>query len=466
MRKRSFVFLLVAYSTMLFGVGRVSAIAQTIYVSSTMGDDTNDGRSPLSPIRTISLASTKGDTLLLKSGDVFYGRQDFIRKHVSRYGEGHNPVISGYRRIEQPSWEQVQQNVWRLYLIGNAFSGVTFQGSSMLNNIGCFHEYDKDIIHAHRVEQKSQLKKDWDFWQTDNYKNATEIDFDYVYLYLTVNPNNLQLEYSTGSSGSMVQESTVDGINIRGFGKHGIAAKTQSIIRNCWIDAIGGMLFVGYTRFCCYGNGIEFYVNKDIDNAEVSNCLISRCYDSGLTIQASGHGRCQPRNIHIHHNLVSHCCQAWEDFLCNDEDIVYFNCSFDNNVIVYSGDSGFEYSEDRFKYCNVLGGNSKGDRGMIIRDNLFIGGNYYCSSEYKGRYTSNIWQNNTLYTSRDCYLLGNQKGTKDVLRIPKTGTASEVIAQYRHLTGDLTTHISIKSHSYIRRRSKREYKKFLKQHKY
>ena len=78
-------------------------------------------------------------------------------------------------------------------------------------------------------------------------------DFDKIYLYFSGNPNNLFLEVSTGSSGSMIQNSEVSFINFIGFGKHGIAAKDKSRIHDCKIDMIGGMTFVGYSTFCSYG---------------------------------------------------------------------------------------------------------------------------------------------------------------------------------------------------------------------
>ena len=460
------ILALFLFGCLFMGSFRSTAEARTIYVSSSIGSDSNDGYSPERPVKSITIAIERGDTLLLKAGDIFWGRTDFINKTVTRYGEGPNPTISGFKVISKPNWTKYTQNIWVLDLTGNNFSGRAISGSSLLNNIGCFHEIDKDVIHGRRVEKLTELKRDWDFWQKSNYKNATASDFDKLYLYYSGDPNELSLELSTGSSGSMVQNSEVSFVNFIGFGKHGIAAKNKARIHDCRIDMIGGMMFEGYSTFCCLGNGIEFYVNQDISDAEVRDCYISRCYDCGITIQASGLGRCAPRNIRIHHNLISHCCQGWEDFLCNDDDVVYYNCSFDNNTIVYSGDSGFDYFPERFKFCNVLGGNVKGDKGMTIKENVFYGGNFYCSTAFQGRYTSNNWINNKHYVTRGSYILGNYRGTADVLRIPIRGRSNKIIKVYRELTGDSSTRFRVKSEEAIERLSNKAIDNYLKNHTY
>lgn len=460
------ILILLLFGYLFMGSFRSTAEARTIYVSSSIGSDANEGYSPERPVKSITIAIERGDTLLLKAGDIFWGRTDFINKTVTRYGEGPNPTISGFKVISKPNWTKYAQNIWVLDLTGDNFSGRVMSGSSLLNNIGSFHEIDKDVIHGRRVEYLTELREDWDFWQKTNYKNATASDFDILYLYYTGNPNELQLEMSTGSSGSLIQNSEVSHINFIGFGKHGIAAKDKARIHDCRIDMIGGMMFEGYSTFCCLGNGIEFYVNQDISDAEVCDCYVSRCYDCGITIQATGLGRYAPKNIRIHNNLISHCCQGWEDFLRNDDDVVYTNCRFDNNIVVYSGDSGFGYSKERFKYCNVLSGNSNGDRGMIIKENVFYGGNFYCSCSFKGRYTSNKWINNKHFVARGSFILGNYSGTADVLRIPYYGRSTEVVYEYRELTSDNSTRFIVKSQAIIDKQSKKAIRKYLKNHTY
>ena len=165
-------------------------------------------------------------------------------------------------------------------------------------------------------------------------------------------------------------------------------------------------------------------------------------------------------------NLISHCCQGWEDFLRNDPDVRFENCRFENNYVVYSGDSGFGYVPKRKKYCNVLGNNYEGETGMIIRNNTFVGGNFYCSGVYNGKYYSNVWYGNVHYVERGAYLLSEYNGSRDVLLVPVKGSSVTVIAQYRDLTGDNNTRFIVTRASKIKRLSKRIIKKFLKDHSY
>ena len=134
--------------------------------------------------------------------------------------------------------------------------------------------------------------------------------------------------------------------------------------------------------------------------------------------------------------------------------------------MVNAGESGFGYPESRKKRCNVLGNNYEGDKGMIIRKNTFIGGNYYCSGAYNDKYKSNVWDGNTHYIPRGAYLLSNYIGSKDVIEVPTNGSAQLAIYQYRQLTGDLTTKFKVCSQIRLDSLSKRAIKRYLKKHSY
>ena len=222
-------------------------------------------------------------------------------------------------------------------------------------------------------------------------------------------------------------------------------------------------------EYICYGNGIEFWIKKDLSDCLVEKNIITRCYDCACTIQ--GRDLVSPANISIKNNIIVDCCQAWEDFLTNeDPSAVFYQCVFDSNLVINSGSSsGFGYPNSRFKYCHVLGANLKGVKGMIISNNTFIGGNYYCSAPYKDEYKSNVWQGNTCVIKRGDFVLSNYVGTKDVIRIPTekgrfrslSAATDEAIRRYRELTGDKTTRFVIKGNKSINRRIARYKKKYL-----
>lgn len=441
-----------------------------VYVSSSTGHEFYDGRSPETPTSNINKAINSADVVLLKAGDLFYiGGLSITGIRLSRYGEGNNPTICGYKRIITPNWEFVKKNVWRLSLVDDNFTGIVLNGSSASNNICAFHEYDKDEIHGRKVWKRSELQEDWDFWQTETLSMAKPQEYDFVYLYLSRDPNQLKLEMSIYDQALRVSHSVVDGVNFEGFG-FGISAKTNTQIRNCRIDVMGGRIIPEGRGYNCYGNGIEFYLggSTNIENCIVEDCYVSRCYDCGITIQGTGGTIATPRNIIIRNNLITKCCQGWEDFLRNNKDVVYENCTFANNIVIHSGDTnGFGYQKSRFKYCHVLGNNVAGDKGMRIENNVFADGNFYCSGVYNNAYRSNLWSGNKCYIESGSFFLGEYFGRRDVLRVGKSRRASSaVISSYRYLTGDNTTTFYVRSRNRVLNKADKLEKDFLKVHKY
>ncbi|MFT5998840.1 MAG: hypothetical protein ACI81P_001295 [Neolewinella sp.] len=85
--------------------GTVSA--DTFYVSTSSGDDDNDGLTSTSAWQTIGKVNNRfvepGDSILFRAGETFFGRLRFVNESgdpglpvvVSRYGAGERPVIDG-----------------------------------------------------------------------------------------------------------------------------------------------------------------------------------------------------------------------------------------------------------------------------------------------------------------------------------------------------------------------------------
>lgn len=443
-----------------------------IYVSSSTGDDNNTGLSPKVPVKTIRIAQTLGDTILLKGGDVFHEYLILKNKHLSRYGFGKDPEICGLRKLQGTPWVNEAGNIWRVNLTEAESTGFVVKGTSDLNNVGCFYENDKDVIHGRRLYSKEGLNNNWDFYQADinGYNVNKSVCFDFLYLYYEGNPNDLDLSISIGSHyGITLYDSSVEHLKIKGFGTGGVNLFGKSNVLDCQVDVIGGSLMLHGKTSVCLGNGIDFWVSQDAYDCFIANNIITRCYDCGCSIQAYGHGQATPRNIVFKNNYISNCCQGWEDFLRNDDNVMYENCIFEDNIVVNIGETtGFGYADGRFKYCHVLGNNTKGDKGMIIRNNIFVGGNYYCSGAYKGKYKSNVWQGNTCIITPGNFILSNYNGSKDVIRIPiekgkftsLAAATKDAIQRYRELTGDETTHFVIKNNKQITRLIKKLRKKY------
>ena len=457
----------------LTGDSALAATQATVYVSSSAGSDANTGMDEASPVRTIAKALTMGKTILLKGDDVFYEKVRLKNQTLTRYGEGQDPVICGLRKLTGKPWTNEGGNIWKIDLTAAESEGFVVQGSSLFNNIGCFYENDRDELHGRKCPSKDMLKSNWDFFQGNiaAYNLKKSACFDTLYLYYDGNPNELDLSLSVGSYyGIVLHDSSVDHVTVKGFGTGGINLFGSSNVRDCRVDLIGGSMMLHGKTTVCLGNGIDFWVSQDAYDCTIERNRISRCYDCGGSIQASDCGQATPRDIVFRNNVISNCCQGWEDFLRNDDNVMFENCVFEDNIVLNIGEtSGFGYADGRFKYCHVLGNNFKGDRGMIIRNNTFVGGNYYCSGAYKGQYKSNVWEGNTCIIKRGDFILSNYIGTKDVIRIPTEKGAfrslkaatDDAIRRYRELTGDQTTKFVIKSERNINRRINKLKKQYL-----
>lgn len=477
--KKSTLFLSILFITAL-SVTTINVVygstPKVVYVSSSSGDDTNTGLTEETPFRTIRKAvSSFPDTIYLKRGDIFYESIKYGRASMTGYGKGPMPVMSGYKRIVKPSWKKVKENVWKLCLTDDNFTGYQVEGSSYLNNIGCIHEYDKDIIHGNRVEHYDQLKADWDVWQCEGHgKDLPASSFDNVFLYLSSNPNNLHLEFSVNVCGANMYEghALINGIRFEGFNT-AVNFNMSGDITNCRIDAIGGNLFLtNIYGFVCAGNGIQYWVGRyALDNSLAKGNYITRCYDCGITIQ--GDGPVSPKNITISDNLITNCCQGWEDFI-HHNDAVYDNCVFENNTVVFSGESGWGYPQSRFKYCHILQNNCYGAKGMIFRNNTFISGNYYCSEPCGKDYKSAVWQGNVCYIENGNFVTGRYHGNGDIVRMPTTEKGrrafteerDKAIETYRIMVNDTSTKFVIVSPKKAKRLGNKAIKKYLKTHSY
>lgn len=244
----SIILLFIIVTQSIFNSSVAYALANKIvYVSSSTGNDYNKGDTPDCPVQTIKKAlSFRTDTIKLKRGDVFHESITYCRSSIIGYGDGSLPVLSGYKRIVQPSWVKVRDNIWKLCLTDDIFTGYRVEGSSFLNNIGCIHEYDRDLVHGKRIERIEHLKDDWDFWQCEGHgRDLPASSFDYIYMYLSSNPNQKKLELSLNVCGINMYEghNLVNSIRLEGFNT-AVNFNMAGDITNCRIDAIGGNLFL------------------------------------------------------------------------------------------------------------------------------------------------------------------------------------------------------------------------------
>lgn len=413
--------------------------SKTIYVSSSEGTAQNNGLSANAPVNTIAAALTMGDTILLKAGDVFYETLECDGKYISRYGEGHNPTLCGFKRIKQPCWEQVEPNIWKLKLNSDNFTGFTAH-TLYVNNIGCIYEYDKDQIHGRRLQLKNYLKENWDFCQTSSYKKDTpDSDFDDIYLYLETDPNTMQLEFSIGLSAAQLLNTTIDRVNFQGFGQ-GVVCKSDVSVSNCWIDLIGGRIYLGNNGFCCHGSGVTIDAIGDIANCKINDCYISRCYEAGVSIAASYQKEAEASNVSIGHNLITNCGRGFEAVMSNVVSTTFNNCVFASNTVLDSSNSGFTYSDRNFARCHVLFDYGMCKQNIIVDGNTFVKGNLCLYSLSQRSNLLSDWHNNTCYLLPSDIMIGNaDSDLRDAISVSKVGKEKASIRLYSETTGDTST---------------------------
>lgn len=435
-----------------------SQISTVVYVSSSAGDDSNDG-SMKSPLKTFAKIPKENARILLKKGDVFYEPLSGLSNCVvDSYGKGSKyPEICGLKLLKNPdAWEDMGNGVWRLDMNKTEnFYGRNLEitkGNFQLNNLGALYDAASDTVYGHKVKKLEMLEKDWDITTGEIYK-PKDIDaesYRWLYVKLGKNPSSDGaklgiLTYGNGVSG--LKNCTVCNIAIKGFGRHGLTGSFGGKVENVKIDLIGGSTQVGYRTWVRLGNGIEFWISgspSSNNRNHVSGCTISRTYDCGSTIQGIVEkGEIVASDITFTGNKFYRCRQAFEHFLSNRSNgrSEYINCHFEGNFAWEMGENEFSTPEPRDN--NFLTYDNK-RKGMIIKNNVCYGSGIYAGT----RGWAEHFGENTFYVEQGKHnLLFVYPWNKQGIEIPSNSEAD--IQKYRETLGDTTSKIILVPESEI-----------------
>ena len=435
-----------------------SQISTVVYVSSSAGDDSNDG-SMKSPLKTFAKIPKENARILLKKGDVFYEPLSGLSNCVvDSYGKGSKyPEICGLKLLKNPdAWEDMGNGVWRLDMNKTEnFYGRNLEitkGNFQLNNLGALYDAASDTVYGHKVKKLEMLEKDWDITTGEIYK-PKDIDaesYRWLYVKLGKNPSSDGaklgiLTYGNGVSG--LKNCTVRNIAIKGFGRHGLTGSFGGKVENVKIDLIGGSTQVGYRTWVRLGNGIEFWISgspSSNNRNHVSGCTISRTYDCGSTIQGIVEkGEIVASDIAFTGNKFYRCRQAFEHFLSNRSNgrSEYINCHFEGNFAWEMGENEFSTPEPRDN--NFLTYDNK-RKGMIIKNNVCYGSGIYAGT----RGWAEHFGENTFYVEQGKHnLLFVYPWNKQGIEIPSNSEAD--IQKYRETLGDTTSKIILVPESEI-----------------
>lgn len=425
-------------------------IHDTYYISSSIGNNKYDGKSESTPLRDISALPTRSNVIIrLKSGDIFFERVTGLKNCIlESYGKGDQPLICGFKILTNPkAWEYSKEDVWYVDLSKEAnFTGYLADKATdknSANNVGLIYDVKKDKVYGHLVQYKTKLKEDGDFYLTELHKPAEikKNPLDTLYFKISKNPQSMGcLCFSMNGVGiSQISNSVIRDIAVVGFSCHGITSCQNTAIENCSIDLIGGQNFIKDRWWSRLGNGIEFWAGVNgVSGNTVRNCLISRCYDCGVTIQGKESEIKNPKDIHFINNRFYHCRQAFEHFInpSTQTQVLYDNCSFSGNVCYEMGET--EMSSPDARCANIMNYEEK-VRPLDITGNIFYGAAHHC-----GFCFAPGMKNNMVYVMEGQYL-NHYHGKKNYQTIHAKSSAD--IQAYKKKSGDESTIIILKSGS-------------------
>ena len=382
-----------------------------IYVSSSIGNDANDGLSEEKPVKTVKRALelvSSGGAMLFKRGDIW--RERFSLKNnitMTAYGEGDKPCFYGspYNAADASMWSLVYENketgalIWML-----KDTSLMDVGTIILNDGESFamkeipsSRGDKFVVRGNtgvEYDYREQLDKNLEFFHAANSKlnsSGTYIDMNTATgpLYFRCdfgNPGKVFDSIELNVRGSVIRcgskNNTIDNICIKYTGTHGISTGTLEnlVVKNCEIGWIGGTIHNynngDVTRL---GNGIELF--GGCDGYRIENCYVYQCYDAGITHQC-GTDRVELKlymdNVNYINNVL--CDNVYNiEYFHGSNDASKANQDYRGKNILFEGNlmrrAGFGFGSFRPNINNqrhIRSGESKNYfENYVIRNNIF-----------------------------------------------------------------------------------------------
>jgi len=248
----------------------------TYYVSSSQGDDNNDGLSPEKPLKSIfgirKSYKASGDAVLFKRGDTFRFGESFFTEDgliYGAYGEGEKPKIYGSPEnyAKSKNWQKHRKNIWKIPFDYPEAGGVVINHGQIVG-----------------------VKKSMVFTLFENGDYYHDIYSGYLYLYCNSgNPSEEYQDIEIMPSTTIFDavdgnyNVTIDNLCLKysaGFAIHAINA-LDFTVTNCEIGFIGGKWTSD--KRVRYGNAIEFW--SGAEKVKVENNWVYQTFDSALTWQ-------------------------------------------------------------------------------------------------------------------------------------------------------------------------------------
>lgn len=333
------------------------------YVSSSEGDDDNDGLSPEKPFKTLDRVHSQayvnnnplksGDAVFFKRGDVWRGETYICVEGVvySAYGVGDKPKFYGSMESGASSdkWELAYEGnkgekIWKFYKDITDVGGIIFNnGSSWANRVYNWWSVEKQNYVVFDdpgsiFNYKTQLSDDLDFCCMIYYSGREYPISRYILnyaglLYLRCdsgNPGSIytEIEFETTNKENdwmpifrAKQNCTLDNLSILYFGDLGIGSvgssgsnslSTENIyVQNCEIG-YGGNSVLNYKSET---PGTDGFMAGDGISGVFNNCVVKNCYchdidGNAITAESAGVSVSLAGTVTYTNNVVVRCGQG------------------------------------------------------------------------------------------------------------------------------------------------------------
>lgn len=341
----------------------ISGKRTIIYVSSSEGNNLNDGRTPATPKKSFEkMSQSAGVAVLLKCGDTFEMSDMFYvgdNTVFCSYGEGPRPILDFSQKVEEPLVNvRGYENIWAVDLSRTVFYNKEKSDESNYN-FGQLYLDDECNWNRLVVSSKDMPTANFAELLTEQKDNCWAVDWMHgvLYLYSETDPNEHEIRLSSARHGlnfKEIRNAIVSDIEIKGTGVDGaiLTNCTDVTITNCLFKNIGGALAGGTTR---YGDGIRLgnvEKNITIKNNVFDNVFSSGYCDKGLAVTD------RQENIVVTGNIFAHCnsgIEQYDDYQCL---VPIKGMSIENNLVFETCDvtnpSFGKYVDDRGTMTNGL----------------------------------------------------------------------------------------------------------------
>lgn len=243
--------------------------ATTYYVSSSTGNDSNNGTSTSSPWQTLDKTKlfnfSPGDQILLKKGDIWHeplkvysSGNVFQRITFSSYGSGNMPIVSVIISHNSLNWTSLGNNIW-------STADVPYDPKRLLKDGVELLDAAQD-----RIQELGTNIPDLVEWHYDD-------DTHILKMYSSDSPENHDIKFSSETCAlSIADEHNLNIQNIEFKGGYSICAALSSCTNLNITDCIFGENANFGVRMGVYKeNGVSFGLS---DNIVINNCLIDSKY--------------------------------------------------------------------------------------------------------------------------------------------------------------------------------------------